>query len=388
MIGRLRQILPGWTIWVFAALFLVFEGPVLYWEWKIGRPIVELRVRPGNAIINLAACFYGIHRAVTLHPFFREDYRKWLELTPWTVYKPLPMGPIALIWEDGIVLGALILLRLTQPSHDSILTLTLFLLVHSAALTVSFWLTGAGTVGYLAAFGSGLAVRLLPAPWPCFAVTASVYLLVHEGLWQSLARFPWDLKWSLSDLNNMRALNEKTVGPSCGWPHDRFLRDVKAAERASVNRLDAISFSMLVGWWMYCVLSLIPSPIERTKIGTCALFIIVVITPITRLVTYIGLYHDPISLWGRIRTGRWIIPGYDIVLVGPALSFLTGVLGLVLCWAMQVPLGICPPFVVTAVILLAMVTPPRLKDWLLTGKHRIVPGQLPQGPNAEFIKVG
>ncbi len=197
MIGRLRQILPGWTFGVFAALFLLLEGPVVYWEWRIGRPLVELKVRPGTALIYVAAAFYGMHRAISLHPFYREDYRKWLELTPWTVHKPLPMGPIALIWEDGLVLGALILLMLTQPIHESIRIVNIFLIFHSALLTATLWPTGVGTLGYLAAFGLGLAVRLWPSPWVCFAVADSVYLMVYEGLWQSLARFPWQLKWSL-----------------------------------------------------------------------------------------------------------------------------------------------------------------------------------------------
>ena len=212
MIGRLRQIVPGWPLGVFAGLFLLLEGPVLYWEWKIGRPLVELEVRPGTALIYVAAAFYGRYRAISLHPFYREDYRKWLELTPWTVHKPLPLGPIALIWEDGIVLGALILLSLTQPHHHSIRILNIFLIVHSAFLTATFWPTGVGTIGYLAAFGLGLAVRLWPSPWICFAVAASVYLLVYEGLWQSLARFPWGLEWSLSDLNNSKTLYGKARG--------------------------------------------------------------------------------------------------------------------------------------------------------------------------------
>src|SRR5262245_42747901 len=109
MIGRLRQILPVWTSVNFALIFLLLEGPVLYYEWKLGKPIVDLKIRPGTAITYVASAFYGIHRAVTFHPFYREEYRQWLELTPWTVRKPLPMASIALIWEDGIVLGALIL---------------------------------------------------------------------------------------------------------------------------------------------------------------------------------------------------------------------------------------------------------------------------------------
>jgi hypothetical protein len=286
MIGRLRQILPVWPVLLFAFLFLVLEGPVLCFEWRIGRPLVELKVRPGTALIYLAAAFYGMHRAISLHPFHREDYRKWLELTPWTVYKPLPMGPIALIWEDGVVLGALILLGLTQPNHESIRILNVFLIVHSALLTRTFWQTGAGTIGYLAAFGLGLAVRLWHTPWLCFAVAASVYLLVYEGLWQSLARFPWRVEWSLSELsdgNKIKSVSERLDGPSGGWPYDRLFRDIKVAERVRINRIDAILISMLIGWWTCSVLSLIPDPRVRFRLGMILLLPVTLLAPLIRL---------------------------------------------------------------------------------------------------------
>src|SRR5689334_10874057 len=120
MIGRLRLIVPSWGVLTFALFFLFFEAPVLYFEWRLGRRMLDLRIRPGTTLVYVAAAFYGMYRAVVFHPFCREDYRKWLEQTPWTVHRPLPMGPIPLIWEDGIILGLLILITLTQPIHSSV----------------------------------------------------------------------------------------------------------------------------------------------------------------------------------------------------------------------------------------------------------------------------
>jgi hypothetical protein len=391
MIGRLRQILPFWTIVVFAVIFLLLEGPVLYFEWRLGRCIVELKYRPGTVLLYGAAAFYGIHRGITLHPFYREDYRKWLELTPWTVHKPLPLGPIALVGEDGVVLGVLILLCLTQPNHVSIRILNLFLIIHSVVLTRTFWQTGPGTIGYIAAVGLGLTVRLWHSPWPCFAVAASVYLVVYEGLWQSLARFPWHVEWWLSDLldaGKMRTVSERLNGPPCGWPYDRFIRDIKVAERARLSGIDAILISLLAGWWICCLLALIPDPRDRSGVGTIALFVVGIFTPLFRLVTYVGFYHDSISLWGRLRTGRWINPGYDRCFLGPLLSLLAGPLVFLPCYASRTPVEISVALSSTVVILLGLITPPGLKDWRLTGKHRIIPGQPPQGSDPEFIKVG
>ena len=141
--------------------------------------------------------FYGIHRAVALHPFYREDYRKWLELTPWTVHKPLPLGPIALIWEDGHGSGGLDLALLTQPNHHSIRIMNVFLIIHSALLTATFWPTGAGIIGYLAAFGLGLA---RPALAHALAVLRRGGFGLLAGVRGSLAiagAVPLALEWSL-----------------------------------------------------------------------------------------------------------------------------------------------------------------------------------------------
>ena len=51
MIGRLRQLVPVPVIWLFIVVFLVFEGPVLYAEWRLGRPIANLKVRPGTVLL-------------------------------------------------------------------------------------------------------------------------------------------------------------------------------------------------------------------------------------------------------------------------------------------------------------------------------------------------
>lgn len=145
---------------------------------------------------------------------------------------------------------------------------------------------------------------------------------------------------------------------------------------------------MLVGWWTSCVLSLVPDARDKFGPGMMALFLVGLLVPLFRLVIYVGFYPDSISSWGRIRSGRWIIPGCDVCLIGSLLSLMAGVVVFVFSQAFRVPLEIGPPLAITAVILMALITPPRLKEWRLTGKHRIVAGQFPQGQNAEFVKVG
>jgi hypothetical protein len=389
MIGRLRQVLPGWSsIAVFAGLFLFLEGPVLYFEWNLGRRILDLRVRPGTAIIYVTAAFYGIQRATALHPFYNLEYRKWLAQTPWTVHRPLPLGPIALVLEDGLVLGPLILLTLTQPDHHSIRIVNIFLIFHSICLAGTFWPTGVGTFGYLVLFGLGLAVHLWPLPWACFAVAVSVYLVVHEGLWQSLARFPWQTNLAWSDAGNNKLMAEKIAGPSCGWPYDRFCRDIRTARRHRLGTLDAVLISMLIGWWLFCIPGLISDPRAKMIPGILVSMLTICLVPLMRLAVYVNFYWPPISFLGRIRTGRWIIPGYDQCFVGPVLAVIAsgGVLGL--CTEAGLPIELSAPLAVTTVFLVTLITPPGLEEWRLTGKHRIIEGRPAQGPQSEYARVG
>ena len=88
--------------------------------------------------------------------------------------------------------------------------------------------------------------------------------------------------------------------------------------------------------------------------------------------TYCSRYQPPISTWGRLWTGWWIIPGYDYVLIAPIVTTLVGIV---------VPMGLKaagmePPATVGAtaamVLVCALNLGPTLRTWQLTGHHRIL----------------
>jgi hypothetical protein len=79
------------------------------------------------------------------------------------------------------------------------------------------------------------------------------------------------------------------------------------------------------------------------------------------------------SLYRRCVTGRWIVPGYDQVLVAPLCV-------LVLAWFLpflmprtrlsgEISLAIC----VAVLVLVSRGMGPSWPRWLLTGNHRLVP---------------
>ena len=67
-----------------------------------GRPAARLPIRPGRCCLIAGAVLLGFYRVIAFHPYFRADYLRWLKSTPWTVRKPLPVGPVELVPEDGL----------------------------------------------------------------------------------------------------------------------------------------------------------------------------------------------------------------------------------------------------------------------------------------------
>src|SRR5262249_56326467 len=100
-----------------------------------------------------------------------------------------------------------------------------------------------------------------------------------------------------------------------GWPFDIIRpRDVAV----SISYRDGLMLSLLLGWWMYVILQRID---PQARFG--ANFVLVFIAQFAiagRIGTYCWGYAPPISLWGRIFTLRWVIPGYDYVFLAPLLA--------------------------------------------------------------------
>jgi hypothetical protein len=231
-------------------------------------------------------------------------------------------------------------------------------------VVATLFLTGVAGFGYCGAMFLGFVPQLWSHPWVDLGVLTAIYLLVHEGLWSSLARFPWPTEGVQVDWNP-ELRGEKATGPSCGWPHDRFHRDIRAAQ--GIAPADALLISMLAGWWVYSLESWIPDPLLHPLSLN-----VMVLAAFRRFWIYRVGYAPPISLAGRLATLRWVIPGYDLVYLALLLAILGMTLGLVLGRAV----GLGPrggfPLAMFLSIFATLAAPPSLKRWRLTGRHRLV----------------
>jgi hypothetical protein len=389
ILHRLRQIAPNrGVLFVLAVFFVLLEGGIWYLESKnipIGK---NLRFRPGYVILLILCVIHGVTRVVLVHPIWNSGYQTWLESTPWTSSKALPLGPAELVWEDGLILGPLILLSAVFPQPRALHLLCAFLVSHLLALTATLFLTRSWAIGYSTAFALGLAVWLSRQPLSSLVVSTLIYLIAYEGLRRGFDRFPW----KRFDLPKTDAGEPSQHTPSGrGWPHDRMLGEVVGAYR--ISRIDAVLCCMLGSWWLFVFSSFVGDPNGR-RTPLLFLFAAALIgAPFGRLYLYTVGYIFPITLWARIWTGRWIIPGYDQVFVGPISSFLVGLSCLALLPAWGVPFDLSLAIAMGLIVLVALITPPRLKRWRLTGQHRIVSAMSLQNQgsatkDATFVKVG
>jgi len=384
MLSRLRQVAPSpGAIVGFLAVFLFFEGTILYLESRNIPIAAHLPFRPGRALLYLASVQHGLSRVVAFHPIWQKEYRTWLESTPWTIRKPLPIGPVEFVWEDGLTIGPLILLSAALPEPRSMHLLCAFLVSHVLALTMTLWLTRIRAIGYATAFGLGLALWLWRQPIACLAAATLVYLVAYEGLRRGLEQFPWKPR----KLPNPNTDLTSGVDPaeSCGWPYDRMMRDTSIDSR--ISRIDAVFCCMLGSWWLFVLASLIPDPLNRTGFLFIPFMVSTMVFPFGRLGIYIIGYQSPITLWGRIRTFRWIIPCYDHVFVAPICALLASPIALMFLFqTCGLQLDVCLPIATGATALVALIAPPRLRRWRLTGRHRIV-HTLTKASTA-FVQVG
>jgi hypothetical protein len=358
--------------WLFYAAWMIFEGaatrtPGTFQAWE------------GLSLLNLA--LYGIFRGTAFHPLFYKTYRTWLKNSPWTSRLPLPFGPVQLVVQDAIVVALLVALCMLRNAgtHPAWMVLA-FLIPCLLRLAESVATLGAVWYAYAAAFGIGLAFRLREWPWWSLGVALVVYGILDAGVRRTLARFhEWNFDWI--DEHPSMGFNDPSVrqrreqrSTSLGWPLDRLSPCLTIP---SIRYRDGYLISVLTGWWTYLTYQLFPWVDASPEASLLIQRMVVPMVPSTIAIFRIGKYMlgylPPISLLGRIASGRLIIPGYDKIFVAPLLALLLTIGGPHLLAQFAVPPSIAVFLLSAVATAIALNLGPTLQSWQLTGKHRMVP---------------
>jgi hypothetical protein len=354
-------------------------------------------------LLAAAAC-YGVYRVWGFHPALRPAYRRWLEKVPWVHPKPLPLGPVELVAADAVLLGLAVAATWPFYGPDPALGIVRsFLATYLLTLLVSLFVTKQWAAAYATWFGLGTVVLLWGPGWPFFAAAAGTYAAGRAGLLRALAAFPWQMpKVSMNEL-----LRQNLVVPddrvTLGWPFG-YLGPRPA--RGSPGRLHGLVLALLGGWTVYVALAHVPPEDEpaRAVVGILPCMFVMPAAVLTRFALYqVTQLWPPLSLAGRVATGRWIIPGYDRVFVAPLLAIAVSVFTVLALLHESLEVASRPrtaagleQFAVPAlyraasdpalrasvavglVLLIAQTVGPSHRRWLLTGTFRIRPGPFGQ----------
>ena len=338
--------------------------------------------------IDITAAVFGFYRAFALHPYARASYLKWLKTTCWQSGRALPLGPVTLTIGDVITLAVGMLLVWRADPHAWTLAVpSLFAATYLAGTACMLLFDGPRGFGYTVLVGLGgmlMVANRLEFALPIGVVT---YVVAWLGTRRSLARLPMHEPRVTEKLASptTSGVDRIEVRPlNAGWPFGPLCPQPSTM---GVPRFDAVCISLVVGWVFLCAVTLIKglfasgtvtedAPWQFVALGPCTLACLI------RMVSYLGAYRPPISLLGRIATGRWIIPGYDRALVAPLAGLL--IVGATLLRSVSLsaqPSAYELPVLVTVVFLVLLLSGPTFRDWALTCECRIVARRPPQQQN-------
>lgn len=353
---------------------------------------------PGYArgvLLIVTALAYGVLRVVGTHPALRPRYVEWLMSTPWTARMPLPLGPIHLSLGD---LAAVTVLLLAAADLPAWVLLAIPLAAGAGylfSLAVMLAMTGGTVHGMALVAGLALAFRVGASRFEiALVILALLYPLALHGIRRTLARFPWTrdgpfgrpLPETLATLSSPFLLSSVerqvlTARANAGWPHGLL------APRAQIRRIPAAHRALLalIGGWIFgCVAGAIPQTPDDMGPLVAFSWIVIGMALITRVVAYCGGCHPPISLGGRLATGRLVIPRYDVVFIAPIAAIVARIAIRKVALEVGLPPDVAFGLSVGAALLILALAGPDLVRWRLTGHHRMAPTI----PSAQRVTTG
>jgi hypothetical protein len=308
----------------------------------------------------VAVFLYALVRVGRYHPAGQGSYMRWVSSTPWRASRPLPLGPPYLVWEDAV--PALVVWTLcSQP----IIPFTFFAMIYGLkAMALSM---RGRDGGWFSALFMCLAAGEFLA-WPSVPFVLTIGLAILVGADRVIRRSLFDIPWTSPVAAEARAMRARLE--MSNWPL------APLTPKPPISLLRGWVTSVVLAWIAYCLATraIWDDPSNRDAAATLVTLILVV-APLFRWATYCAKFQPPISSWGRLWTGRLIIPGYDYVLIAPLAATMIGGGLPAACWILgyQSPLALA--IAVLSVMSILLNAGPTLSHWQLTGHHRIISKQ-------------
>lgn len=374
---------PASLLALFVAVYGICEGAFWLLELLDPYPVGNLSDLPEfmnfrastlGGILGAAAGLHALVRLWRFHPACHRAYADWLKSSPWTADKPLPLGPIHPVWQDAMVIGVLTAIAAWHAQANPALPVKIFGLAYLGGMTFLL----ANIRGWSSCVVLGFlwpALLVLPGVEGVSAmvIIAAMIVVVWYEHRKSLRAFPWEnlIKATRPDdsilqmelrIGGLSGTPATGSGTNVGWP---FQVLSPKAEYRGISTLNSFLLSLLIGWWSFCFIKRLDAEPHPELILFFAL-----IAAACRLTIYCPRLAPSFNLWGRITSGKIIVPGFDKVLLTPLAAVLLAIIGGMIIrrsgsWYPVVESG-----VIGLILYVLLSGGPRLRNWTLTGRHR------------------
>lgn len=388
--------LPSWYAFGFKAI----EVPEV-------RAVVREYLEVIATFVAILGLFlYGTHRVLSFHPVFDPGYRRWLCATPFEPSRRLPMGPVHLDWRDAVYLAVFAIPTLAAPWVNLSSGLYLFFTGYHAMMALCLWFVGMHRAVTGVAIGLAISVLLLPQIGMALLLQLFIFISIQMLLPRTIE--PSKLQQAtLTDqgsvalrlilagnqttiafgaINWLEGLNQVpgptryeriytakalTASPAkVGWPLCALGPYDQLSERLVAS---PIGYGVLIFLWIWAITNHIPESADpdMPSVVHASTLMIVGLGALYRLIIYCGILKPPISVFGRIATGRLIIPAYDRALIVPGLSVVIASLVFRLLVYSDFTLAFGFAAAVAAGYFALLSGGPSMRSWVLTSPHRI-----------------
>ena len=346
-----------------------------------------------GVLVSIAG-LYAVYRLARFHPACNQPYGMWLKLTPWTAERPLPLGPVHLVWQDMAFLGILMGVGWFDAHANPLWIAVAFGFMYLLGLTILLGVTR--TWGFCLLLCFLWPALMLPSlqGGRMFVVIAIMFNVAWLGHQRSLRSFPWKfltvtnrpivnpVPGSVQIELRIPGYNEMTgsvTRATVGWP---LVRLTPKLDYYSVSIGPALLWSLLMAWWTYCLNSRLETPAFPGGVIAFA-----VVGALTRFVIYCSTVTPPFSIPARIMTGRLLLPGFDRVFITPLVAVIAGILGAALVRRSGSYYLRVESFMIGLLWFILLHGKPTLRNWLLTGYHRYSPPRLVKGTRQAFKPI-
>ena len=323
-----------------------------------------------------AAGVYALYRLWRFHPAGNWPYAAWLRMSPWTADKPLPLGPVHPVWQDAAVIGVLAGIAKWHAQLDPSLPVLAFGMTYLIIMTILLAMTRLWTAFLALAFLWPALMLPTLAGWPSILLVAALILVICLGHRKSLQTFPWPI---LSNTNRTNTAAEGRSGlnlelrldgfggePSyLGWPYLALSPKIK---RRPIPGSTSFFISALAGWWTYCI---VESSRMESLPGLVLTFALA--AALLRMLIYCSSIAPPFNIWGRIASGRLILPGFDKIFLTPLAVVSVGIVGGMIIRRSGSWYQAAEACVMALLFFVLLAGGPSLRIWILTGQVRLRP---------------